>query len=130
VLEGSVRHAKDTLRVTAQLINALDNTHLWAERYDRPASDIFAAEIDPTYAPAFGWQSYACTQLRNTPGTAEYLAQENLVRGEALADQAIALNGTFAAGCSRLAVYWKEPRDRERMCEGLRKAGIPEGAPK
>ncbi len=63
-----------------------------------------AAEIDPNYAPAYAWASYAYSQLRTMPGTAEYLAQENLVRSEALADKAIALNGTFAAARSRHAV--------------------------
>ncbi len=42
VLEGSVQRAGDKLRVTAQLVDALDGRHLWAERYDRELSDYFA----------------------------------------------------------------------------------------
>ena len=41
VLEGSVRQAGNKIRVTAQLINASDGYHLWAEVYDRDLEDIF-----------------------------------------------------------------------------------------
>ena len=44
VLEGSVRAAADRIRVTAQLIDAVDGHHLWAERYDRNIEDIFAIQ--------------------------------------------------------------------------------------
>jgi TolB-like protein/Tfp pilus assembly protein PilF len=44
VLEGSVRRANDLVRITAQLIDAATDTHLWAERYDRPLKDIFALQ--------------------------------------------------------------------------------------
>src|SRR5206468_12602577 len=46
VLEGSVQKANDQVRVNVQLINALTNTHLWAEIYDRKLTDIFAVESD------------------------------------------------------------------------------------
>jgi len=42
VLEGSVQRSGDRLRVTAQLIDALDENHLWADRDDRPAENFFA----------------------------------------------------------------------------------------
>jgi Flp pilus assembly protein TadD len=41
VLEGSVRKSGKRLRVTAQLVNATDNSQLWAERYDRELEDVF-----------------------------------------------------------------------------------------
>ena len=46
VLEGSVQRAGDMLRVTAQLLDAKDGTHLWAETYDRElsASSVFAVQ--------------------------------------------------------------------------------------
>jgi TolB-like protein/Flp pilus assembly protein TadD/predicted RNase H-related nuclease YkuK (DUF458 family) len=44
VLEGSVRKAGDTLRVTAQLVNVADGYHLWSERYDRQLEDAFAIQ--------------------------------------------------------------------------------------
>jgi Tfp pilus assembly protein PilF len=44
VLEGSVRRAGDTVRINAQLIDATTGGHLWAERYDGNATDIFAVQ--------------------------------------------------------------------------------------
>jgi TolB-like protein/Tfp pilus assembly protein PilF len=46
ILEGSVQKSADQVRVTVQLINALTDTHLWAEIYDRKLTDIFAVESD------------------------------------------------------------------------------------
>jgi len=48
VLEGSVRMAKNQVRITAQLIDAPTGHHLWAERYDRELSQIFAIQDDIT----------------------------------------------------------------------------------
>jgi eukaryotic-like serine/threonine-protein kinase len=44
ILEGSVRRFGNRLRVTAQLIKASDGYHLWAERYDREMTDVFAIQ--------------------------------------------------------------------------------------
>src|SRR5215469_15096951 len=44
VLEGSVRKAGNRLRITAQLVDAATGNHVWAERYDRDISDIFAVQ--------------------------------------------------------------------------------------
>ena len=46
VLEGSVRRAGNRVRITAQLIDARTDEHLWAERYDRDLEDIFAIQTD------------------------------------------------------------------------------------
>jgi adenylate cyclase len=48
VLEGSVRRAGDQLRITAQLIDAETGGHLWAERFDRDTSDLFALQSEIT----------------------------------------------------------------------------------
>ncbi len=48
VLEGSVRRSGARIRVTAQLIDAADGSHLWAERYDRGVNDIFAIQDEIT----------------------------------------------------------------------------------
>ncbi|MGA8448282.1 MAG: tetratricopeptide repeat protein [Roseiarcus sp.] len=48
VLEGSVRRSGARIRVTAQLIDAADGSHLWAERYDRGVDDIFAIQDEIT----------------------------------------------------------------------------------
>jgi adenylate cyclase len=44
VLEGSVRRVEDRVRITAQLISASDDRHLWSETYDRELKDIFAVQ--------------------------------------------------------------------------------------
>ena len=44
VLEGSVRKSGERLRITAQLIDASADTHLWSETFDRPAGDILAIQ--------------------------------------------------------------------------------------
>jgi len=46
VLEGSVRKAGNRVRITAQLIEARSDTHLWSESYDRELTDIFAVQED------------------------------------------------------------------------------------
>jgi adenylate cyclase len=48
VLEGSVRTSGDQVRITAQLIDALTGSHLWAERYDRQMTDLFALQDEIT----------------------------------------------------------------------------------
>jgi adenylate cyclase len=48
VLEGSVRKAAGRVRITTQLIEAVTNRHIWAERYDRAIDDIFALQDDIT----------------------------------------------------------------------------------
>jgi len=44
VLEGSVRKSGDRIRVTAQLIDARTDTHVWSETYDRTLDDIFSVQ--------------------------------------------------------------------------------------
>ncbi|MBR9917506.1 helix-turn-helix domain-containing protein [bacterium] len=44
ILEGSVRKAKNKIRVTAQLINTTDGTHFWSKNFDRDLQDIFALQ--------------------------------------------------------------------------------------
>ena len=50
VLEGSVRKAGERLRITAQLIDGATGEHLWAERYDRDITDIFAIQDEISHA--------------------------------------------------------------------------------
>ncbi len=48
VLEGSVRKAGTRVRITAQLIDATTDRHVWADRYDRDLDDIFAVQDEIT----------------------------------------------------------------------------------
>ena len=52
VLEGSVRRAGDRVRITAQLIRVKDETHMWAESYERNLHDILALQVDVARAVA------------------------------------------------------------------------------
>jgi TolB-like protein/tetratricopeptide (TPR) repeat protein len=44
VLEGSVRKAGDRIKITAELINAADGSHLWSQAFDRKLTDVFAVQ--------------------------------------------------------------------------------------
>ncbi len=48
LLEGSVQHSENQLRVTVQLIDAETGAHLWAERFDRDAGNLFALQNEIT----------------------------------------------------------------------------------
>jgi adenylate cyclase len=50
ILEGSVRKAGSRVRVTAQLVDGRDGGHIWAERYDRDLTDIFAIQDEITHS--------------------------------------------------------------------------------
>jgi len=50
VLEGSVRKASGKVRITGQLIDAVTGAHLWADRFERDLTDIFALQDDVTAA--------------------------------------------------------------------------------
>ncbi|MBE7186079.1 MAG: hypothetical protein INR68_16905 [Methylobacterium mesophilicum] len=46
VLEGSIQREDDRLRVTAQLVDARNDAHIWSQRWDRPAKDLFDVQAD------------------------------------------------------------------------------------
>src|SRR6266496_3577031 len=46
ILEGNVQRSADQVRITVQLINAANDSHLWAETYDRKLIDVFQVESD------------------------------------------------------------------------------------
>jgi tetratricopeptide (TPR) repeat protein len=48
VLEGSIQPNGDQIRVTAQLVDTGTGGHVWSERYDRPAEDLFTVQSDVT----------------------------------------------------------------------------------
>jgi len=50
VLEGSVRKASGKVRITGQLIDAVSGTHLWADRFERDLTDVFALQDEVTVA--------------------------------------------------------------------------------
>jgi adenylate cyclase len=50
VLEGSVRKAAGKVRITGQLIDAVTGTHIWADRFERDLTDVFALQDEVTVA--------------------------------------------------------------------------------
>ena len=52
ILEGSIRRVGERVRITGQLINATNDQHLWAEKYDRDIKDIFAVQDEVANAIA------------------------------------------------------------------------------
>ncbi|MBI4626475.1 MAG: TIR domain-containing protein [Verrucomicrobia bacterium] len=70
VLEGSVRRAGNKVRVTVQLIDARTDQHLWAEKYDRDLTDIFAVQSAVAEAIA------AALQAQLTPDERQRLAAQ------------------------------------------------------
>ena len=87
VLEGSIRRAGQRVRITAQLIDAASGAHVWAERYDRDLTDIFAVQDDVTHriveALKVTLSPAEKTRLADS-GTANMDAYDCLLRGREL----------------------------------------------
>jgi adenylate cyclase len=100
VLEGSVRKSGNRIRVTAQLIDAKDGTHVWAERYDRSIEDIFAIQDEITLVLATEMQVKLTdgeqVRLRYTT-THNVEAWTHWVQGLSYYRQAITKENTAAA---------------------------------
>jgi adenylate cyclase len=121
VVEGSVQRAGDQMRITAQLIDAASNIHIWAERFDRPTKDIFVVQDEITAAIAASLViniSRKDLELakRKPPaslsayelflrGREQFVAQkpETVPRAIELFEQAIAVDPTYADAMGQLA---------------------------
>src|SRR2546423_320026 len=134
LLEGSVRRANDEVRITAQLIDAWSDRHVWAEHYDRDLADVFAiqsevagnivaqlkANISPSEKAAIdvrptrdleAFDIYLqAKQLINTfYDTPDW--KETLLKAVRFLDEAISRDGNFAlaycwAARAHLNLYW------------------------
>jgi len=87
VLEGSIRKAKNRVRITAQLINAKDGTHFWSENFDRNLDDLFALQDEVSLLIA--------DQIRENFG--HFNVQEHLVSTQTKSTEAyeLFLKGRF-----------------------------------
>jgi TolB-like protein/predicted Ser/Thr protein kinase len=146
VLEGTVRWNKDGgggshVRVTPQLIRVSDDTHLWAEAYDRALEDIFAVQSDIAGRII---QQLGVTMLERERDAVEAKPTDNLLayeaylrglnqlnragsmedrwrRAETLLQQAVALDSTFALAYAKLAevhsefYFWGFDKSDERL---------------
>ncbi|MFN2542080.1 MAG: tetratricopeptide repeat protein [Chthoniobacterales bacterium] len=114
VVEGSVQRAGNRVRVSAQLIEARNDTHLWAEHYDRPLDDVFAIQseiaktvADQLQAKISPWEKTAIAKAPTTDLAAnalyvharelEFKAPEHqsLLEAVRLLDQAVARDPHF-----------------------------------
>lgn len=87
VVEGSVRKAGDRIRVSAQLIDALDRYQVWAERYDREGKDVFAVQDEVARAVVATLEGRVAARgaehARRKP-TADWVAYDYFLRGREL----------------------------------------------
>ena len=87
ILEGSVQKAADQVRVNVQLINALNDAHLWSDIYDRKLTDIFAVESDIAKSIAETLQAKltgAEKQMMSSQPTSDTTAYELYLKGRLL----------------------------------------------
>jgi TolB-like protein/DNA-binding winged helix-turn-helix (wHTH) protein/Tfp pilus assembly protein PilF len=68
ILEGSVRRDGNRMRITAQLIQVKDQSHLWAREYEHSLQDLFALQDDVTAGVAAEIQSRLALEPRNRAG--------------------------------------------------------------
>jgi len=68
ILEGSVRASGDQIRVSAQLVDAREHTHLWAENYDRSLSDVLEVQASLAAAIAREVRLAITPESRAAPG--------------------------------------------------------------
>jgi adenylate cyclase len=154
VLEGSVRKAGGRVRITAQLIDALGGTHLWADRFDGALEDVFdlqdkvASSVAGVIEPALQAAEVRRSAARPTTDLSAYdlylralavvypITRERTVEARGLLEQAIAIDRhygpalSWAAICQRLLVMngWAEaPAANRRMAYDLARQALQAG---
>ena len=126
VVEGSVQRAGDHVRITAQLIQASTDTHLWANEYERDLADVLKLEAEVARAIAQEIRIQVTSQehdrmagtRRVNPAAQEAyllgryhrwkLNEQDLQQGIDYFEQAIKLQPDFAAAYAGLATAWHE----------------------
>ncbi len=124
VVEGTVQRAANRVRVSAQLIDAKTDTHLWAEGYDRPLDDVFAIQSEIAKAIAGQLQAKLSPAEKSAieqPPTTNLIAYDRYLRAKKLGavqtarvpremrevtrllDQAVAYDSTFLLAYCELA---------------------------
>ncbi|MEM7222298.1 MAG: BTAD domain-containing putative transcriptional regulator [Pseudomonadota bacterium] len=127
VLEGSVQRSAARVRISAQLIDATDGRHIWAERYDRVVDDVFALQDEITREVALALQikltegERARIAARGTDNLEAWELQlqandlmqghrrEDLVEGRRLAEQALRLDPNYGSAIALLGwAHWMD----------------------
>jgi TolB-like protein/predicted Zn-dependent protease len=121
VLEGSVQKSGERLRITVQLIDAENGSHLWAERYDRDLKDVFALQDEITMRIIEAMQvkltvgELARTHARRTQNLQAYVKimkgyeyfahfnKEDNIMARKMAEEVIVLDPGYPAGYRLLA---------------------------
>ena len=121
ILEGSVRKAGNKVRITAQLIDAVNDRHLWSETYDRELTDIFAIQDEIANAIVTALRgSLAANKAKpavNVQADTEnmqayeiylkarelFIARKNVDESVRLFEKVVALDPKFARGWEGLA---------------------------
>ncbi len=122
ILEGSVRKSGNRIRVTAQLVSAVDGYHLWSERYDRDMTDVFAIQDEISQAIAeklrvrlSGDRPLIKHHTENVEAYNLYLkgryqllkfTPESMARSREYYEQAIRLDPNYAPAWSGLADFY------------------------
>ena len=136
VLEGSVRKSGDRVRITAQLIDVSDASHIWSETYDRTLDDIFAVQDDVAAAIIVALQIHVGaipTRGRPTENSDAYAlflkariatSVYNWLGSEELLFEAIKLDPKFAEAYELLAsIYWHMSGTTYKAPEAQRLSG-------
>src|SRR5262249_4112401 len=103
VLEGSIRRLGDRMRLTAQLIDTLSGSHVWADRYDKDVHDIFALQDDVV-------QTVAAT----VSGRVEAASRERAVR---LSAAGLACHDLHLRAKAAQLKFTRSDNERARMLE-------------
>jgi len=123
IVEGSVRKSGDRLRITAQLIDVCDGSHLWSERFDRRLEDVFEIQdqialtiVDKLEVKLLGDERAAVVK-RPTENLDAYdaylkawfhwneLTPEGYVRSRQCFEEAMKIDPDFAGACAALAAW-------------------------
>lgn len=83
ILEGSVRKAGDRVRITAQLINPADGSHLWSQVYERRIEDVFAIQEEIARTVANSLRLTLAAGSGDDGGTRNFTAYDEFLAGRA-----------------------------------------------
>jgi TolB-like protein len=124
ILEGSVRRSGNRIRVAAQLINAADGCHIWAERYDRELTELFAIQEEVSQSVMNALQAHLAGKAAPAPiRTANPEAYQlwlrgryhtqrqtpnELLRSRRYFERAVALDPHFPQALAGIAESWWE----------------------
>lgn len=104
LLEGSVARSGDRLRITAQLIDAASDRHLWAETYDREITDAFVLQQEIGHAVAHEIRARIAPRSRAASGPISRSAFDHYLRARYYLDQRTEENIARAISFYQLAI--------------------------